>query len=51
MDAIWTHHGTDLIKYFYIKTVEAAEPDETIDEKDFRYPGPIPIPVKRVLSF
>lgn len=35
------HHGTDLVKYFYQKAVENAK-GESVDEKDFRYPGPRP---------
>lgn len=41
VDFIREHHGTDLIKYFYTKALEHAAED-TIDERDFRYPGPKP---------
>lgn len=41
IDFIQTHHGTSLIKYFYEKAKEQAE-DEEVEEKDFRYDGPIP---------
>ena len=34
------HHGTDLVKFFYHRAMENSE--ETIEEKDFRYPGPKP---------
>lgn len=39
LDAILMHHGTSIIKYFYVKALEQAGPDEVIDEADFRYPG------------
>jgi cyclic-di-AMP phosphodiesterase PgpH len=41
IDFIETHHGTSLIKYFYGRAKDRAEGEE-IDEKDFRYDGPIP---------
>lgn len=41
IDFIQTHHGTSLIKYFYGKAQDQAV-EEEIDEKDFRYDGPIP---------
>ncbi|MFS1513521.1 HD family phosphohydrolase [Chengkuizengella sp. SCS-71B] len=38
------HHGTTLLKYFYHKAKEqqeaTGEPEEEIQESDFRYPGP-----------
>lgn len=34
------HHGTDLVKFFYHRALEANE--EGVDEQDFRYPGPKP---------
>jgi putative nucleotidyltransferase with HDIG domain len=38
------HHGTTLLKYFYVKAVKQAEAEgkesETIIEEDYRYPGP-----------
>ncbi len=33
------HHGTTLMSYFYHK---ASEADDSVDESDFRYPGPRP---------
>ncbi len=44
--AIATHHGTKLIRYFYTRARERAEaegrnPDE-VRESDYRYPGPKP---------
>ena len=41
IDFIREHHGTDLIKYFYNKALESS-PEDTVDERDFRYPGPKP---------
>ena len=38
-DFVTTHHGTMLIKYFYKK---AKALGEDVDEKDFRYDGPLP---------
>ncbi len=40
IDFIRTHHGTSLVYYFYKKQEQLA-PDD-LEEKDFRYPGPIP---------
>lgn len=38
-----THHGTLLIKHFYAEALEdAQEAGKTINENDFRYPGPKP---------
>ncbi|MEL6343940.1 MAG: HDIG domain-containing metalloprotein [Myxococcota bacterium] len=42
MDGILMHHGTSLIKYFYVKAVEQAKDGQEIDENDFRYPGTRP---------
>lgn len=38
---IRTHHGTSLTRYFY-NTYCNDNPDEQVDEKPFRYPGPNP---------
>jgi putative nucleotidyltransferase with HDIG domain len=35
------HHGTDLVRFFYHRATEAAE-DDSVEERDFRYPGPKP---------
>ncbi len=41
--AIREHHGTKLIRYFYQKAVAKAEPAQTtVQEIDYRYPGPKP---------
>ena len=42
-EAIATHHGTKLIRYFYSKAQENADPDlGEVREVDYRYPGPKP---------
>ena len=38
---IRTHHGTGLVKYFYIQYCN-KHVGETVDEEGFRYPGPNP---------
>ncbi|NMB00210.1 MAG: HDIG domain-containing protein [Firmicutes bacterium] len=35
------HHGTDLVRFFYHRATEASEGD-SVEERDFRYPGPKP---------
>ena len=42
LDFIPQHHGTSLMYYFYQKALEEAEDGETVNENDFRYPGPKP---------
>jgi hypothetical protein len=44
MDAIAQHHGTSLVRFFYEKAKGQADPDkgETVEEHDYRYPGPKP---------
>lgn len=39
IDFIRTHHGTSMVYYFYMKEKELGD---TINEDDFRYPGPKP---------
>ncbi|HET9713863.1 MAG TPA: HDIG domain-containing protein, partial [Pyrinomonadaceae bacterium] len=41
-DFIPQHHGTRTLHYFLRKAQAQAKPNETIDEDDFRYPGPKP---------
>jgi cyclic-di-AMP phosphodiesterase PgpH len=41
-DFIPQHHGTRTLHYFLRKAQSQAKPNETIDEADFRYPGPKP---------
>ena len=43
MDIIKQSHGTGLISYFYAKSCNiAAGEGKTVDEREFRYPGPKP---------
>jgi putative nucleotidyltransferase with HDIG domain len=43
VDIIPQHHGTRLMKYFYEKAKQSADPGlGPIKEEDFRYPGPKP---------
>lgn len=39
IDICWQHHGTTLMRYFYVK---AKEKNPDTKEADFRYPGPKP---------
>lgn len=41
-DFIPQHHGTRTLHFFLRKAQALAKPDETVNEKDFRYPGPKP---------
>jgi cyclic-di-AMP phosphodiesterase PgpH len=41
-DFIPQHHGTRTLHYFLRKAQAQAKPGETVEEKDFRYPGPKP---------
>mgnify|MGYP006421725985 FL=1 len=40
IDFTRTHHGTNLVYFFYVK--EKENTSEEVDENDFRYPGPKP---------
>jgi putative nucleotidyltransferase with HDIG domain len=43
VDGILQHHGTTLISYFFNKALEEQDEDiDTVQEEDFRYPGPKP---------
>jgi cyclic-di-AMP phosphodiesterase PgpH len=44
VDGILQHHGTTLISYFYNRAIEAQDEDTTgtVEESEFRYPGPKP---------
>lgn len=42
IDNIYMHHGTGIIQYFYGRAKELAGPEEHVDERLFRYPGPKP---------
>lgn len=41
-DFIREHHGTSRVQYFYVRAQRAVPEGETVDEADFRYPGPRP---------
>lgn len=41
-DVIEQHHGTTLVKYFYITMKNSSENPEEVKEDNFRYPGPKP---------
>jgi putative nucleotidyltransferase with HDIG domain len=41
-DFIPQHHGTRTLHYFLRKAQAGAKPNETVNEADFRYPGPKP---------
>lgn len=41
-DFIREHHGHSLVKYFYVQAQRQSEAPETVNEADFRYPGPNP---------
>jgi hypothetical protein len=40
-DFITTHHGTRKVEYFYIKQKQ-TNPEKSVDDRSFTYPGPIP---------
>jgi len=40
IEGIIQHHGTSLIKYFYLKSIQSG--NDTVKKEDFRYPGPKP---------
>ncbi|MGA1871084.1 MAG: HD family phosphohydrolase [bacterium] len=43
IDIIHQHHGTSLIRFFFMKAKEMEEKDlQDVKEEDFRYPGPRP---------
>ena len=41
-DFIREHHGTTLVKYFYVQAQREAGADEDVNPADFSYPGPSP---------
>lgn len=41
-DVIKQHHGTTLVKYFYLTAKNSSENPDEINEENFRYPGPKP---------
>jgi putative nucleotidyltransferase with HDIG domain len=43
-DAIQQHHGTDIVYYFYKRALEEnKEKGITVDDSEYRYPGPLPV--------
>jgi putative nucleotidyltransferase with HDIG domain len=42
IDNIYMHHGTGILQYFYTQALANAEDPSTVDEAQFRYPGPKP---------
>lgn len=45
IDMIEQHHGTTLVEYFYRRATKISEEEQdgaTIDQADYRYPGPKP---------
>ncbi|MEE9280862.1 MAG: HDIG domain-containing metalloprotein [Myxococcota bacterium] len=44
MQGIREHHGTSIIRFFFEKAKEAADPEkgDVVAEHDYRYPGPKP---------
>ena len=41
-DFIATHHAQNRMEYFYQKALSQSDDQDTVDEKEFRYPGPKP---------
>lgn len=41
-EMITQHHGTTLVKYFYVTQKNSSDKPEEVSEEDFRYPGPKP---------
>ncbi|HEY8890423.1 MAG TPA: HD family phosphohydrolase [Clostridium sp.] len=41
-DSIGQHHGTTLVKYFYVTMKNSSDNPEEIKEENFRYQGPTP---------
>lgn len=41
-DIMLQHHGTSLVKYFYVIAKNKSEKPEDISDEDFTYPGEIP---------
>ncbi len=41
-DIIEQHHGTSLVKYFYLTMKNANNSQEEISKDNYKYPGPIP---------
>ena len=41
-DIIAEHHGTTFVRYFYITEKNNSDDPDSINEDDYKYPGPIP---------
>lgn len=41
-EMITQHHGTTLVKYFYVTQKNISDKPDEVSEDDFRYPGPKP---------
>lgn len=41
-DIIAEHHGTTFVRYFYITEKNNSDNPDSINEDDYKYPGPIP---------
>ena len=44
---ISSHHGTQVVRWFYVKARDAATEDEEVEEASFRYPGPARVPKRQ----
>jgi putative nucleotidyltransferase with HDIG domain len=42
IDFVPQHHGTSLIKFFYVQALKKADSEDMVHEEEFRYPGPKP---------
>lgn len=42
VNMIKQHHGTTLVKYFYVKAVNDCDPHDEVIEEQYRYEGPKP---------
>ncbi len=42
IDFIPQHHGTSIVHYFYQRALQSAAAGTTVNESNFRYPGPKP---------
>jgi putative nucleotidyltransferase with HDIG domain len=42
LDIVREHHGTSLVYFFYKRAEQLTDEDASVNEADFRYPGPLP---------
>ena len=47
-DFILTHHGTSMVRYFYVQAVN-RKGEENIDKAQFTYPGPNPFTLEQAI--